>query len=126
MDAMRARGVEFDEGGMLQKARSRSPVVMPLLLNSLERSVGISEAMEARGFGSGKRTSYSVTRITLLETAMLFSFAGAMVLAVFMFILGHGQVNYLQGYGISPTLVDLEIVGVILLMLSPIFIGGRK
>jgi energy-coupling factor transport system permease protein len=126
MDAMRARGVEFDEGGMLNKARSRSPVVMPLLLNSLERSVGISEAMEARGFGSGKRTSYIVNKITPLEIAMVVSFMAAMVFAVVMFVLGYGQVNYLQGGVVNPSLVDFEIVGLIILMLSPIFIGGKK
>ncbi len=126
MDAMRARGVEFDEGGALQKARSRSPVVMPLLLNSLERSVGISEAMEARGFGSGKRTSYTVTKITPLEIGMMVSFLAAMIFSVVMFIMGYGQVNYLQGYGINPTSVDFEIVSLILLMLAPIFIGGKR
>jgi energy-coupling factor transport system permease protein len=126
MDAMRARGVEFDEGGALQRARSRSPVVMPLLLNSLERSVGISEAMEARGFGSGKRTSYTVHKITPLEIAMLVSFVSAIAFSVVMFILGYGQVNYLQGYGVDPSLVDIEIIGVVILMLAPIFVGGRK
>lgn len=126
MDAMRARGVEFDEGGTLQKARSRAPVVMPLLMNSLERSVGISEAMEARGFGSGKRTSYNVTKITPLEIGMLISFIGAMVFSVIMFIFGYGQVDYIRGNGINPRLIDFEIVGLILLLLAPIFIGGRK
>ncbi len=126
MDAMRARGVEFDEGGMLNKARSRSPVVMPLLLNSLERSVGISEAMEARGFGSGKRTSYIVNKIKPREIVMVASFIAAMVLAVTMFVLGYGQVNYLQGNVVNPSLVDFEIVGLIILLLSPIFIGGKK
>ncbi len=126
MDAMRARGVEFDEGGALKKARARSPVVMPLLLNSLERSVGISEAMEARGFGSGKRTSYMIAKILPREIAMVISFVAAMVFAVAMFILGYGQVNYLQGYGVNPSLVDFEIVGVIILLLAPIFIGGKR
>ena len=126
MDAMRARGVEFDEGGTLAKARSRSPVVMPLLLNSLERSVGISEAMEARGFGSGKRTSYIVNKIKPLEIAMVVSFIAAMVFAVAMFVLGYGQSNYLQGSTINPSLVDFEIIGLIVLMLAPIFIGGKR
>ncbi len=126
MDAMRARGVEFDEGGALKKARARSPVVMPLLLNSLERSVGISEAMEARGFGSGKRTSYVISKIMPREIAMVITFIAAMVFAVAMFILGYGQVNYLQGSGVNPSLVDFEIVGVIILLLAPIFIGGKR
>ncbi|HEY3419877.1 MAG TPA: energy-coupling factor transporter transmembrane component T [Methanomassiliicoccales archaeon] len=126
MDAMRVRGVEFDEGGALKKAQARSPVVMPLLMNSLERSVGISEAMEARGFGSGKRTSYIIARITTREIAMVISFVAAMFFAVAMFIVGHGHVDYLAGEMTSPSLLDFEIIGVILLLLSPIFLGGRK
>jgi hypothetical protein len=43
-----------------------------------------------------------------------------------MFVLGYGQVNYLQGNLVNPSIVDLEIVGLIILMLSPIFIGGKK
>jgi energy-coupling factor transport system permease protein len=126
MDAMRARGVEFDEGGRFKRAQARSPVVMPLLLNSLERSVGISEAMEARGFGSGKRTSYIITKIKPREIAMVISFTAAMVFAVAMFILGHGQVAYLDGFAVNPSLLDFEIIGVTVLLLSPIFIGGKK
>ena len=126
MDAMRARGVEFDEGGALKKAQARSPVVMPLLMNSLERSVGISEAMEARGFGSGKRTSYVITRITPREIAMIVCFIAAMVFAVAMFVIGYGQIDYLHGQVIRPGLVDFEIIGVIILLLSPILLGGKK
>jgi energy-coupling factor transport system permease protein len=126
MDAMRARGVEFDEGGRFKRAQARSPVVMPLLLNSLERSVGISEAMEARGFGSGKRTSYIVTKIKPREIAMVISFTAAMAFAVVMFVLGHGQVAYLEGLGVNPSMLDLEIVGTTVLLLSPIFIGGKR
>lgn len=124
MDAMRVRGVEFDEGGMFKKAQARSPVVMPLLMNSLERAVGISEAMEARGFGSGKRTSYVVAKMTPREIVMLVSFISAMVFAVAVFIMGHGYVAYLDGQKVDPSLVDFEIIGLILLMLAPIFVGG--
>ena len=39
------------------------PVVVPLFHTSMERAVGIAEAMEARGFGSGPRTRWRAHRL---------------------------------------------------------------
>jgi len=56
MDAQRSRGLDLDSGGRMARIRHRMPVVMPLFHSSLERAVGTAEAMEARGFGSSRRT----------------------------------------------------------------------
>jgi energy-coupling factor transport system permease protein len=45
VEALRGRGVEP------RGARARARLVSPLLAGSLERSLGLAEAMEARGFG---------------------------------------------------------------------------
>jgi energy-coupling factor transport system permease protein len=50
VEAMRGRGVE-PEG-----VRGRARLLSPLLAGSLERSLNLAEAMEARGFGSGTPT----------------------------------------------------------------------
>ena len=57
---------------------------------------------------------------------MIVCFIAAMVFAVAMFVIGYGQVDYLHGQVIRPGLVDFEIIGVIILLLSPIFLGGKK
>jgi energy-coupling factor transport system permease protein len=44
MDVQRARGAK------LKRIRGKGPIIIPLLSNSLERSVSVAEAMEARGF----------------------------------------------------------------------------
>lgn len=62
VDAQRSRGLDLDSGGRIARARKRLPVVMPLFHASLERAVGIAEAMEARGFGSGTRTRWRARR----------------------------------------------------------------
>jgi energy-coupling factor transport system permease protein len=41
--------VQRTRGAKLKGIRGKGPVMMPLLSNSLERSVGVAEAMEARG-----------------------------------------------------------------------------
>ncbi len=46
--------VQKARGAKLRGIRGKGPIIVPLLSNSLERSVTVAEAMEARGFGSGK------------------------------------------------------------------------
>jgi energy-coupling factor transport system permease protein len=43
--------VQKSRGAKLKGIRGKGPVIIPLLSNSLERSVTVAEAMEARGFG---------------------------------------------------------------------------
>ncbi len=45
--------VQRARGAKLRGIRGKGPIIIPLLSNSLERSVSVAEAMEARGFGSG-------------------------------------------------------------------------
>jgi len=126
MDSMRSRGVEFDEGNFVQKTKARAPVLMPLLLNSLDRSIGIAEAMEARGFGSGKRTIYNETSMTTRERLMIVSFLAAMVFGVVTFILGWGGGDYLSDPSLTYGLSDILILSVYAFLLSTIVMGGGE
>ena len=58
MNAQRSRGLDLDSGSRFSRIRRRIPVVIPLFHSSLERAVGTAEAMEARGFGTAKRTRW--------------------------------------------------------------------
>ena len=71
VDAQRSRGLDLDSGGRIARARKRLPVVVPLFHSSLERAVGIAEAMEARGFGSGARTRWRPRRWRLIDWAIV-------------------------------------------------------
>ncbi|MCL7392970.1 MAG: energy-coupling factor transporter transmembrane protein EcfT [Thaumarchaeota archaeon] len=55
MDAQRARGVELDRGGPLQRARKFIPILVPLLANALRRAYELAEAMEVKCFGAAKK-----------------------------------------------------------------------
>jgi energy-coupling factor transport system permease protein len=52
-DAQRMRG--WKPGGL----RSWNEVLVPVVLTAIEDSVRVAEAMEARAFGAGRRTSYA-------------------------------------------------------------------
>ncbi len=58
LDAQRSRGLARDSGGRLEVLKSRIPLVRRLLTASLDRAVGMAEAMESRAYGSGLRTRY--------------------------------------------------------------------
>lgn len=59
MKAQTSRGVEFNEGGLIRRAKSFLPIILPLLLNAFNRADQLALAMESRGFVIGsKRESY--------------------------------------------------------------------
>jgi energy-coupling factor transport system permease protein len=57
--AQAARGVRFDQGNFLQRARKIAPLLVPLFLSGFKRAEALSTAMEARcyGFHRGWRRS---------------------------------------------------------------------
>ena len=50
MNAQKARGVDFDEGNIIQKVRSIIPILIPLFASSFKRADALAIAMEARGY----------------------------------------------------------------------------
>jgi len=54
IDAQRSRGLELDKGNFLLKIRKYIPILLPLIINSIRRSLELAEAMESRAFGSTK------------------------------------------------------------------------
>ena len=52
MDAQRSRGLELDKGSFLNKIRKYIPILLPLIINSIRRSLDLAEAMESRAFGA--------------------------------------------------------------------------
>ena len=54
IDAQRSRGLELDKGNFLGKIRKYIPILLPLIINSIRRSLELAEAMESRAFGSTK------------------------------------------------------------------------
>lgn len=70
--AQAARGVRFDQGNFLQRARKVAPLLVPLFLSGFKRAEALSTAMEARCYGfhrgwrRSKRRQLTFTRADLL------------------------------------------------------------
>lgn len=53
MKAQKARGADFESGGIIQKAKSLVPLLVPLFISSFRRADELAMAMEARCYRGG-------------------------------------------------------------------------
>jgi energy-coupling factor transport system permease protein len=87
MNAQKARGADFETGGLFKRVQAIVPVLIPLLISAFRRADELGDAMDARCYaGSQKRTKYKKLRLgwrdlvaTIFGLAML---AGVIVLKI--------------------------------------------
>lgn len=59
MNAQKARGADFESGGLIKRVKAVIPVLIPLLISAFRRADELGDAMEARCYsGSKVRTKY--------------------------------------------------------------------
>lgn len=54
MKAQMARGADFETGGLIKKAKSLVPLLVPLFISAFRRANDLAMAMEARGYRGGE------------------------------------------------------------------------
>lgn len=85
MNAQRARGADFNEGGLLQRIRAVIPILIPLFASSFKRADALATAMEARGYQGGSgRTKYRTLAWKHRDSLAVLTVIG---LAVILFLL---------------------------------------
>lgn len=115
IDAQRARGLVPDSGSRLERVVDRAPLMKRILLTSLDRGIGIAEAMESRAYGSGPRTRQAAhpAQAGDLLTAVL---AATVLAAVIMTsVSGAISVDYYPRFNLTMSGIGL------LLLLVPLF-----
>jgi energy-coupling factor transport system permease protein len=84
--SLQTRGYELDDKKIVNRIKKSSAIILPLLMNSLDRSLQKAESMESRAYGTGKsRTCLFGRRLTrfddlMLAAALLPAVAGALSL----------------------------------------------
>ncbi len=72
VEAQLARGHRLDTGGFLQRIKNYIPILIPLIIISIRKSMIVAETLELRGFHEGsKRTTMEELRITWADIALL-------------------------------------------------------
>ncbi|MEM4311051.1 MAG: energy-coupling factor transporter transmembrane component T [Nitrososphaerales archaeon] len=54
-DSQRARGLELDKGNIFKRIKNRIPILIPLIISTINRSSQMAEALETRAFNSTKK-----------------------------------------------------------------------
>jgi len=68
VDAQRSRGLELEGGNILKRIRNYIPILIPLIVSAIRRSMELAEAMESRCFGAVKmRTSLYTLKIRPID-----------------------------------------------------------
>ncbi|MDR1253658.1 MAG: energy-coupling factor transporter transmembrane protein EcfT [Oscillospiraceae bacterium] len=70
MNAQKARGADFENGGLINKIRSMLPILVPLFVSSFRRAYELALAMECRCYQGGNgRTKMKTLHITSRDIA---------------------------------------------------------
>jgi len=71
MKAQKARGVDFETGPLLKRAKHMIPIVIPLFIGAFRRAEELALAMEARGYRGGEgRTRLRQLRLSWRDTLL--------------------------------------------------------
>jgi energy-coupling factor transport system permease protein len=72
MDAQKARGLELEKGNIMKRIRNYIPVLIPLIVSAIRRSLELAEAMESRAWGATKkRTNLYALKLHKGDVALL-------------------------------------------------------
>src|SRR5437016_8173636 len=86
VDAQRSRGLELDRGNLLRRIRNYIPILIPLLLIAIRRSLELAEALESRGFpGKEGRTSLFQLKLKRGDYAIIGISVGAIAVSLWIF-----------------------------------------
>lgn len=85
MRAQKARGADFETGGILHRAKAMLPVLIPLLFSAFRRADELGDAMDARCYsGSKNRTKYKKLRLTWRDPIGVLVVGGALFAVVYL------------------------------------------
>ncbi len=100
MDAQKARGLELEKGNFLKRIRNYVPVLIPLIVSAIRRSLELAEAMESRAWGATKkRTNLYALKLHKGDFALLALTVGLLALTVYAYLYVHvPSVSHLLGF----------------------------
>lgn len=101
MSAQKARGADFESGGLFRRARAIIPVLVPLLVSAFRRAPELATAMECRCYHGGEgRTKLHIMKIGMCDVI-------ALLLA--LLLLAAVIIAWAKGFDIPPWSVILNL-----------------
>lgn len=85
MDAQKARGLELERGSFLKRIRNYIPILIPLIVSAIRRSLELAEAMESRAWGAvKKRTNLYVLKLHRNDFVLIAITIGIIAIAIYV------------------------------------------
>ncbi len=83
MDAQKSRGLELEKGNFFKRIRNYIPILIPLIVGAIRRSLELAEAMESRAFGAKKqRTSLYSLKLRNSDYSVLLVGTTVLILSI--------------------------------------------
>lgn len=87
IDAQRSRGLELDRGNFMKRIRNYIPILIPLIVSAIRRSIELAEALESRGFGaSPNRQPLIVLHMKVTDCLVVILTILMVTLAVYVYL----------------------------------------
>lgn len=87
VDAQRSRGLELDKGNLIKRVRNYVPILIPLIISAIRRSVELAEALESRAFGATeKRTAIVTLRMRPTDYATILATMIGLSIALYVYL----------------------------------------
>ena len=87
MDAQKARGLELERGNFIKRIKNYIPILIPLIVSAIRRSLELAEAMESRAWGAtDKRTNLYVLKIKRGDYILAMISICMLILAIYIWI----------------------------------------
>jgi len=128
MDIQKSRGFELESKNLIKNLKNKMVLILPLLTNSLDRSIQIAEALESRGFGIYKnRSVYKPIKFDNYDKLILSLLIGNFILIGIIRLLGYGTYSLYISFNL-PSLDVFELNLMILLIISNsiVYLGLRN
>jgi energy-coupling factor transport system permease protein len=85
MDAQKARGLELEKGNFIKRIRNYIPILIPLIVSAIRRSLELAEAMESRGWGASKKhTNLYVLKMRLGDLILIIISTALLITAIYV------------------------------------------
>jgi energy-coupling factor transport system permease protein len=85
MDAQKSRGLELEKGNIFKRIRNYIPILIPLIVSAVRRSMEMAEALESRGFNtSGKREPIKVLTFKRIDYLVALSSITALCFLIYV------------------------------------------
>ncbi len=85
MDAQKARGLELEKGNFLKRIRNYIPILIPLIISAIRRSLELAEAMESRAWGAiQKRTNLYILKIERADLVLFLVSVSILIIGVYL------------------------------------------